>query len=102
MSDYKKRRKKYTGTHSASPMEKVAGALDISKDFLAGTVKVTLLGTNEITIEGGLAIIEYTDSILRLNTRSFVLTIKGGGFEVTDLDTDFLRLTGTIESVSYI
>lgn len=83
-------------------MEQVAQALDISKDFLAGTVKVTVIGTEELTVEGELSIIEYTDVSLRLNTRDFILSVSGSSFEVNDMDTDYLHLKGQIETVSYL
>ncbi|MDP4118516.1 MAG: YabP/YqfC family sporulation protein [Bacillota bacterium] len=102
MADNSRRRRLAAGKQTAARMERVADALDISKEFLAGSVKVTVIGTAEITVEGDLSIIEYTEEILRLNTRSFMLTITGRNFEVTDMDTDYLRLIGEIGSVGYM
>ncbi len=102
MADNTRKRRISSGKQTAARLEKVADALDIPKDFLAGTMKITLLGNEEITICGALCIIEYTDTTLRLNTRNFILTITGKNFEVKDLDTEYLKLVGEIESVSYM
>ena len=99
---YKVKRRRLANKKSVQRMEQVAQALDISKDFLAGTVKVTVVGTEELTVEGELSIVEYTDISLRLNTRSFILSVSGSSFEVTDMDTDYIRLTGNIESIGYL
>ena len=96
---YKVKRRRLTGKKAARRMEQVAEVLDISKDFLAGTVKVTVIGTEELTVEGEISIIEYTDISLRLNTRSFILSVSGNSFEVTDMDTDYIRLKGNIENI---
>ena len=97
-----KRRRDFKKRLRDRRLEQVAGALDISKDFLAGTVKVTVTGTEELTVEGELSIIEYTDISLRLNTRGFIISIGGSSFEVCDMDTDYLRLKGQIENLSYL
>ncbi len=99
---YKVKRRRLTGKKAARRMEQVAEVLDISKDFLAGTVKVTVIGTEELTVEGEISIIEYTDISLRLNTRSFILSVSGNSFEVTDMDTDYIRLKGNIENIGYL
>lgn len=99
---YKVKRRRLTGKKAARRMEQVAEILDISKDFLAGTVKITVIGTEELTVEGEISIIEYTDISLRLNTRSFILSVSGNSFEVTDMDTDYIRLKGNIENIGYL
>ncbi|MBE7060610.1 MAG: hypothetical protein E7389_07295 [Ruminococcaceae bacterium] len=99
---YKVKRRRLTGKKAARRMEQVAEVLDISKDFLAGTVKITVIGTEELTVEGEISIIEYTDISLRLNTRSFILSVSGNSFEVTDMDTDYIRLKGNIENIGYL
>lgn len=101
MTDYSKRNR-LPDAGMVSRIEKVAEAFDIPKEFLAGTLKVTVLGTSEVIIEGRLSVIEYTDTILRLATAGYILSITGCDFEVTELDRDFLKLVGKISSVSYI
>ena len=85
-----------------SHIEKVADALEIPKEFLAGTLKITVVGNTELTAEGRLSVIEYTDTFLSIASSGFVLTLTGENFEVTQLETDFMQLRGKICSFSYI
>ncbi|MBQ3053446.1 MAG: YabP/YqfC family sporulation protein [Clostridia bacterium] len=100
---HKRKRKKYSmGKATSQKVEKVADMLDISKDFLAGSLKVTIIANCELTVEGEISILEYTDTSLKLNTRSFIFGIKGSDFEITQLDTDYLRLVGNILATEYM
>ncbi len=83
-------------------LEKVADALDIPKEFLAGTLKITVIGNTELTCEGALSVIEYTDTFLSLASSGFILTVTGENFIVSRLETGFLQLCGIIHSFSYI
>ncbi len=100
MSEFKGRRT--VVSRGVSQMEKVADALDIPKEFLAGTLKITVIGNTELTAEGRLSVIEYTDTFLSIASAGFVLTLTGENFEVTELETDYMRLRGKICSFSYI
>lgn len=85
-----------------SRMEKIADVLEIPKEFLAGTVKVTVTGTGELVVEGKLSIIEYTENILSFAVAGLIITVEGENFEVPEFDTDYLKLTGKIRNLSYI
>ena len=83
-------------------IEKIADALEIPREFLAGTLKITVVGNTELTAEGKLSVIEYTDGFLSIASSGFILTLTGEDFEVTQLETDYLQLHGKICSFSYI
>ena len=85
-----------------SRMEKVADALEIPKEFLAGTVKLTVTGDSELSVEGNLSVIEYSDNLLSIASSGLILTVEGENFEVPELDVDYLKLTGKIRGLSYI
>lgn len=86
----------------AAHLEKVADRLDIPKEFLAGTPLIKIVGDGEFTLEGELSVIEYTEEILRINTRNFILTLTGKNFEVTEMLSDYIKCTGEIDSLSYL
>ena len=85
-----------------SHMEKIADALEIPKEFLAGTVKVTVTGSGELLVEGRLSVIQYTDSILTFAVAGLIITIEGENFEVPEFDSDYLKLIGKIQTINYI
>lgn len=85
-----------------SHMEKIADVLDIPKEFLAGTLKVSVIGNNELTAEGRFSVLEYTDTFLSIASAGFVFTVSGENLELTILDSDFMTLKGLFRSISYI
>ena len=90
------------GAKVTKNLEKAAKVFDINKEFLAGSVKITITGDEDVSFEGNLLIIEYTDTLLRVAISGYIITILGKNFEVEEVDTDFLRLKGELESISYL
>lgn len=87
---------------TVSRIEKVADALDIPKEFLAGTLKVTIIGNSELFLEGKLTVIEYTETFLSVSSSGYILTLSGADFEVKELETDYMHFTGKLTSLGYI
>ena len=50
--------------------EKLASAASMPKDVVLGASVVTMLGRNEVSIENYRGIIEYTDTLIRVQTKS--------------------------------
>ena len=101
MGDYSKSRR-MPNSAVTTRLEKMVDALEIPKEFLAGTMKLTTVGDSELTLEGRLSVIEYSENLLSVAVMGFILTVDGENFEVTELDTDFLKLTGKIRKIGYI
>ncbi len=83
-------------------MEKAADVFEISRDFMAGSLKITLLGDYDLCLEGNLIIIEYSDIILRVAASNFIITVEGKNLEVSEIDGNFLHVCGNFTSLSYL
>lgn len=81
--------------------EKIADTLDISKEIIIDTSKITAIGNREITIENYRGIIEYTDKTIRLITNPYIIKIEGDCLEIKTMTRDFLYITGCINSVAF-
>ena len=90
------------GAKITKNLEKAAKVFDINKEFLAGSVKITITGDDDLSFEGNLLIIEYSDTILRVAISGYIITVTGKNFEVEEVDTDYLKLKGELESISYL
>jgi sporulation protein YqfC len=90
------------GAKVTKNLEKAAKVFDINKEFLAGTVKITITGDEELSFEGNLLIVEYTDTVLRVAISGYIITVTGKNFEVEAVETDYLKLKGELESISYL
>ena len=57
--------------------EKMVSAMDLPKDVIQNASVITILGRNELCIENYRGIIEYTDALIRVQTRAGQIRIQG-------------------------
>ena len=81
---------------------KVAELSEIPKDVALGSATITITGESEISIENHKGILEYTDSIIRVRTKSGKISIKGFHLLVDSYSNDEMIIKGNIESVEFI
>lgn len=93
--------RKRKDTSSASFREKLADSLDISKEIILNTSKITLIGNRELTIENYRGIIEYTSEKIKLISNPSFIEVGGFNLEIKTMTKDFLYITGTLSCVSF-
>ena len=57
--------------------ERAADALNLPKDLTLGAVILTITGKHEAYVENYMSLIEYTECLIRLQTRTCKLEIHG-------------------------
>lgn len=81
--------------------EKIADAVDISKNIMLGMPLVTMVGDRELTIENYAGIIEYGDEIIRIKCKAVNVSITGKNMELKTMTEEFLYITGRFKCFSY-
>ncbi|MBE7011109.1 MAG: sporulation protein [Ruminococcaceae bacterium] len=81
--------------------EKIADTINISKEIILNTSKITLIGNKEITIENYRGITEYTCEKIRLISSPDNIEICGCNLCIKTMTKDFLYITGSIGCVSF-
>lgn len=81
--------------------EKIADTLDMSKEIILDTSKLTLIGKREITVENYRGIIEYTPQKIILVSNPSQIEICGSTLDIKTMTKDFLYITGIIEHISF-
>ncbi len=66
-----------------------------------GTAQISLLGNSEAVIEGCQGIIEYEDSVIRLNIGRYILKITGDGLCIRCFGANGVSVEGMIFKVEY-
>ena len=90
-------------TPPAKPIrEKLADTLDMSKEIILDTSKITLIGKREITVENYRGIIEYTPQKIILISNPSHIEICGCNLDIKTMTKDFLYITGSIEHIAFI
>lgn len=81
--------------------EKLADAVDISKEVLLDTVLVSCIGNRELTLENYKGIIEYTDTCIRVKANPHIVKVTGTGLEIRNITQELLYITGKISGFGF-
>ncbi|MDR1391979.1 MAG: sporulation protein YqfC [Clostridiales bacterium] len=82
--------------------EKIANTLDMSKEIILGTVKITFIGNKEVTIENYKGIIEYTENLIKIRALPQTIKLCGKKFEIKTITQEMFYITGIIDSLEFL
>lgn len=81
--------------------ERLADAVDISKEVLLDTVLISCIGNRELTLENYKGILEYSDTCIRVKTNPYIVKITGTGLELRNMTQELLYITGKISGFGF-
>lgn len=81
--------------------EKLASAAGMPKDVVMGAAVVTVLGNSEVCIENYRGIIEYTESLIRVQTKDGKIWISGKRLEIEYYTNDEMKIKGKIDTLEF-
>lgn len=82
--------------------EKVAEISEFPRDAVLGIPLLTVLGQSEFTLENHTGIIEYTDTLLRIQVKGGQIRVTGERLQVVYYANDEMKVTGCIHAVEYL
>lgn len=80
---------------------RIADASELPKDVIMGQPVLTLLGRLELNIENYRGIIEYTDVLIRVQTKTGQIRVTGKNLRIDYYTNDDMKITGRIDSIEY-
>ena len=81
--------------------EELAKQMDLPKDLMLGAVIVTLTGNQEAYVENYMSLIEYTQELIRLQTRDCRVEIHGSCLFIAYFTTAEMKISGQIREGKY-
>ncbi len=82
--------------------ERLADAVDISKEVVLDTVVISMIGDRELTLENYKSILAYSDTCIRVKAKPYPVKITGKGLEIRNITRDLLYITGRIHYFGFI
>ncbi len=79
----------------------VVDSLQLPKDLVYGAAVLTVTGRNEAYVENYKGIMEYTDTKIRLQTKTCQLEIIGTELYIAYYTNDEMKITGQIQDIHY-
>ncbi len=80
---------------------KIADVSELPKDVFLGQPVLTVLGRMELNIENYRGITEYTDTLVRIQTKAGQIRIAGQRLRIDYYTNDDMKVTGRIDSINY-
>lgn len=81
--------------------EKAAEMSGVPKYVAMGLPILTITGTNDLCVENYRGMTEYTDQIIRLQSKSGQIKITGKKLEVIYYTNDEMKIHGHIRTIEY-
>lgn len=81
--------------------EKLADAIDISKDVILDTVLIKTIGNKEITIENYKGILGYSDTCIQIKAKPKCIKISGKNLEIGTITEEMLYISGVIQEILF-
>lgn len=81
--------------------EKIIEKLDLPKDILLDIPKISIIGDKEITIENHKGIAVFERNVIKINTNTNPIEIKGEGFEIVFIGAATITIKGKFTSILY-
>ena len=81
--------------------KRIAEGLEIPEEALMDLPVITLRGRDRLTIENGRRILIFSDSFLKIGTRTGALSIEGEALELECIKKGYMSLKGRISAIFY-
>ena len=75
---------------------------ELPKDVVMGIPMLTMMGQMELNIENYRGIIEYTDLLVRIQTKDGQIKVTGSHLKVDYYTNDEMKVTGYITAIEYV
>lgn len=79
----------------------VAENLKLPRDLIMGDVNIRIIGKSEVFIENYRYIIEYSETVLKLQCKNTKLKILGKKLSIEYFSKDDMLVRGMISEISY-
>ena len=81
--------------------ERIVSAANMPKDVMLGASVLTILGNFEVCIENYRGILEYTDTLIRVQTKGKQIRLSGKQLQIEYYTNDEMKNTGKISSLEF-
>lgn len=95
-------KKKNRLKNSSFKKDVLVDTLKLPKDICMGSLRVTLTGNTDAWIENYRGILEYTDKMILLQTKSCQVCFEGTKLSIDYYTNEDMKISGCISSVRYM
>lgn len=87
--------------YAKSRVERLADIIDLPKDIVSGLPKLIFTGSRELFIENYRGIVQYSDTVIQLNTSEGLVKVSGRALGIKSIAEEEITLYGNICSLEF-
>ncbi|HZJ57734.1 MAG TPA: sporulation protein YqfC [Clostridia bacterium] len=80
----------------------VSEMFELPKEITLNMPKINLIGNNQMLVENHRGIIEYTPSLIRVNSTVGVIRVQGNELNLRNIAAEDIMISGDIRSMEFI
>ncbi len=96
-----KKKEKTEDKERESYLNMLSSTLNLPSDILTGAPIITLIGTNEISVENYKRIIEYTKNNIKILTNVGIVSFGGKNLKILYFGNDEIKISGRFNQIQY-
>ncbi len=93
---------KNKGVKKIGIKEKVTEILELPKEIVLNMPKLTMLGNGDLIVENYKGILQYDEGVIRLNTTSGIIQVKGTNIYIKEITLESIMIFGEIQSLEFM
>lgn len=82
--------------------ERIADAVDFSKDIILNSALIKLTGNTELSIENYKGILEYSTTVIRIKAKPKTIKICGKNLEFKTITDEVLLISGIFSQIEFV
>lgn len=82
--------------------ERISEILELPKDAMLDLPQIILSGNREVSIDNYKGIILYSDTVMKINAKDFVITITGVSLDISNIGNDDISVSGIINKIEFM
>ncbi len=82
--------------------DRIANASGMPKDVVLGVPLVAVIGQSETCIENYRGILEYTDKLIRIQTKLGKIHVTGRELQIEYYTNDEMKIIGHVEKIEFL
>ena len=81
---------------------KISSLFELPKEIVMNLPLITLIGSQELSIENYRSLVEYSDTLVRISTSAGMFKVEGRQICLKQLTSESVTITGSLTLFGYI
>lgn len=82
--------------------ERISDMLELPKDAVLDLPQIVISGNREISIDNYKGIILYSDTVMKINAKDFIITVTGTSLDISNIGNDDISVSGIINKIEFM